>query len=163
MIDLIKCDTKLSSLRNTKYHFVLMTLLFCVIIVQFCLVEEKAYKFNNTLLVLDIVAICVETVTLVIVCYFVFCGKKRLNMVLMNNIKEDCLVVIAVTPKYSVEIKEILSKNGFNNYIEVFLSHIHHHPLSRLYLMSFLYLACKNNHMLKEISNMYLLMFFVLL
>ena len=90
IVDLIKCDTKLSSLRNTKYHFVLMILLTCVIIVQFCLVEEKAYKFNNTLLVLDIVAICVEIVTFVIVCYFVFCGKKRLNMVLMNNIKEDC-------------------------------------------------------------------------
>ena len=89
IVDLIKCDTKLSSLRNTKHHWRLMMALICVIIIQSCFVKMVC-SAGNSLLVSDIFAICVEMVTLVIVCYFVFCGKKRLNMALMSNIKEDC-------------------------------------------------------------------------
>ena len=89
IIDLIKCDTKLSSLRNTKYHLWLMIVLSCVIIIQICL-SKIAYECHIYLLVSDVFAICVEIATLVIACYFVLCGKKHLNTVLMSNIKEDC-------------------------------------------------------------------------
>ena len=37
-----------------------------------------------------------------------------------ENIKDDCLVIIAVTSKFSDEIEENLKEHGFNNYIKLF-------------------------------------------
>jgi len=37
-----------------------------------------------------------------------------------ENIKDDCLVIIAVSSRFSVEIKELLEKSGFTRYIELF-------------------------------------------
>jgi len=37
-----------------------------------------------------------------------------------KNIKEDCLVIIAVSSKFSSEIEDYLKKQGFKNYIKLF-------------------------------------------